>query len=59
MSRNESLVAQMNIIYGREIKKEEYSESLKFFLKWVQFFNEHSFGGFLKPIYKAFCTSLY
>jgi hypothetical protein len=49
----------MNIIYGREINREEYSQALKLFLKWVQYFNEHSYGGFLKTIYKAFCQSLY
>ena len=59
LSRNQSLVAQMNIIYGREINREEYSQALKLFLKWVQYFNEHSYGGFLKTIYKAFCQSLY
>jgi hypothetical protein len=28
-------------------------------MKWVQFFNEHSYGGFLKPIYQAFCKVIY
>ena len=59
LKKHESLVVQINIMYGREIKKDEYSRALSFFLKWAQLFQEHSFGGFLKPLYKSFCKSLY
>lgn len=59
MKQNKSLVAQINIIYSKEIDREEYGQSLKLFLKWAQMFQEHSYGGFLKPIYSHFCSYLY
>lgn len=59
MKQNKSLVAQINIIYSKEIDREEYGQSLKLFLKWAQMFQEHSYGGFLKPIYSQFCSYLY
>lgn len=59
MKQNKSLVVQINIIYRPDINREEYSQSLRLFLKWAQIFQEHSYGGFLKPFYSAFCTYLY
>jgi hypothetical protein len=59
MKQNKSLVVQINIIYRPDINREEYSQSLRLFLKWAQIFQEHSYGGFLKPLYSAFCTYLY
>lgn len=38
MKQNGSLVAQINIIYSKEIDREEYGQSLKLFLKWAQMF---------------------
>jgi RAB protein geranylgeranyltransferase component A len=55
MRQNQSLVAQINIIYSKEIKKEDYLESLKLFLKWGQIYQEHSYAGFLSPLYQGFC----
>jgi len=56
---NESLVVQINIIYSKEIKRGEYSQSLQLFLKWAQIFQEHSYGGFLKPLYREFSSYIH
>ena len=57
--KNPSIVMQINIIYSPEIKRGEYSHALKLFLKWAEMFEEHSYGGFLKPLYRHFCRFLY
>lgn len=59
MKQNKSLVVQINILYKQEINRDEYSQSLRLFLKWAQIFQEHSYGGFLKPLYTAFCSYIY
>ena len=59
LMKNESLVVQINILYSKEIKKSDYSEALYLFLKWGQIFQEHSYGGFLNPIYREFCKYMY
>jgi hypothetical protein len=59
MNQNQSLVAQIKIIYSKEINRADYSQSLRLFLKWAQIFQEHSYGGFLKPLYSYFCGYLY
>jgi hypothetical protein len=51
LKNNQSLVVQINIIYSGEIEREEYPQSLQLFLKWAQIFQEHSYKGFLKPLY--------
>jgi hypothetical protein len=56
---NESLVVQINIIYSREINRGEYPQSLQLFLKWAQVFQEHAYGGFLKPLYREFNSYIY
>jgi hypothetical protein len=48
------LVGIINILYRREIRIDDYSQSLQFFLKWAKIFQEHSYGGFLRSIYKTF-----
>ncbi len=49
----------MEIIYGKELREEEYIKALHLFLKWTSLFNEHIYGGFLKPIYRTFCQWIY
>lgn len=36
----------------------EYSSSLNLFLKWANMFQEHTYGGFLKPMYRHFYQDL-
>ena len=54
LKRNQSLVVQINILYKQEINLLDYSSSLKLFLKWANMFQEHTYGGFLKPLYRKF-----
>ena len=59
LSSHESLVLQINIVYQTEFDQHKYRKSLYLFLKWASLFQEHQYAGFLKPVYREFCQSLY
>ena len=58
LKNNKSMVGILNILYRREIQIQQYSQSLKLFLKWANMFQQHSYGGFLRPIYRSFYDHL-